>query len=209
MTVRVRLAEPEDREAIIDLIWQLNRYEADLGDRPTDRETARRCLRDNEEAVRNTMGLSIVADLDGKPIGYLCLAIESIGSFVREDVRRVGYIREIVVETHRGAGAGKLLMAEAENYARARKLKRLMLGVLAGNARGQRFYAAFGMQPYAVEMIKELAAAAQYRRPGGRRIDRRVDRSDQSELRLHPIAQPLRTSVSLRTTTRVPTFTRL
>ncbi len=158
MTVTIRLAETDDREAIIDLIWQLNRYEAPIsGDRPTDRETARRCLRDNEEAVRNTMGLSIVAEADGRPVGYLCLAIESIGSFVREDVRRVGYIRELVVdEKHRGGGAGQALMAEAEKYARARKLKRLMLGVLAGNRRGQHFYAAFGMEAYAIEMIKEL-----------------------------------------------------
>ncbi len=54
------------------------------------------------------MGLSIIAAADGRVIGYLCLAIESIGSFVREDVRRVGYIRELVVdEAHRGAGVGR------------------------------------------------------------------------------------------------------
>ena len=32
----------------------------------------------------------------------------------------------------------------------------LMLGVLAGNARGRKFYEAFGMNPYAIEMMKEL-----------------------------------------------------
>ena len=67
------------------------------------------------------MGLSIVADLDGKLIGYLCLAIELIGSFVREDVRRVGYIREIVVdEFHRGAGAGQAPDDRSRELTRAR-----------------------------------------------------------------------------------------
>lgn len=155
---RIRLAQPEDRDAIIDLIWQLNTYESPIsGDRPTDRNTAKRCLHDNEDAARNTLGLSIVAESDGVIVGYLCLAIESIGSFVREDVRRVGYIRELIVdEKMRGAGVGRLLMAEAESFARSRHLKRLMLGVLAGNAKSKRFYEAFGMAPYAIEMVKPL-----------------------------------------------------
>jgi ribosomal protein S18 acetylase RimI-like enzyme len=158
MTVRIRIAQPEDQEAIIDLIWQLNRFEAPIsGDRPTDRDTARRCLRDNEDAVRNTNGLSIVAQNDRGVVGYLCLAVESIGSFVREDVRRVGYVRELVIdEACRGSGVGRMLMAEAESFARARRLKRLMLGVLAGNARGRAFYERFGMSAYAVEMVKPL-----------------------------------------------------
>lgn len=160
--VRIRLAQPEDRDAIIDLIWQLNRYEAPIsGDRPIDRDTARRCLRDNEDAARNTMGLSIVAEQGeagrAQVVGYLCLAVESIGSFVREDVRRVGYVRELVVDEEcRGGGVGRKLMEEAESFARSRHLKRLMLGVLAGNDRGRAFYESFGMSPYAVEMMKFL-----------------------------------------------------
>ncbi|WP_342361154.1 GNAT family N-acetyltransferase [Terrarubrum flagellatum] len=160
--IKVRLAQPEDREAIIDLIWQLNRYESPIsGDRPTDRDTARRCLRDNEDAARNTLGLSIVAVDDNAPekgiVGYLCLAIESIGSFVREDVRRVAYVRELIVdESCRRAGVGKRLMEEAERFARSRHLKRLMLGVLAGNAKGRAFYEDFGMGAYAIEMVKPL-----------------------------------------------------
>ncbi|MBN9063547.1 MAG: hypothetical protein BGP06_03390 [Rhizobiales bacterium 65-9] len=155
---RIRLAQPEDRDAIIDLIWQLNRFEAPIsGDRPTDRETARRCLRDNEGAARNTMGLSIVAERDGAVVGYLCLAIESIGSFVREDVRRVAYVRELIVdERARGGGVGRMLMEEAEAFARSRRIKRLMLGVLAGNGKGRSFYESFGMEAYAIEMVKPL-----------------------------------------------------
>lgn len=158
MSLRVRLAQPEDRDAIVRLIHQLNRYEAPIsGDRPTDWETAARCLRDNEQAARSTNGLSIVAEENGRVIGYLCLAIESIGSFVREDVRRVAYVREIIVEEgRRGGGVGGRLMEEAESFARARKLKRLMLGVLAGNDRARLFYQEFGMAPYAIEMMKEL-----------------------------------------------------
>jgi GNAT superfamily N-acetyltransferase len=158
MSARVRLSQSGDRDAIVELILQLNRFEAPIsGDRLTDRDTARRCLRDNEEAVRNTLGLSIVAEKDGAIVGYLCLAVESIGSFVREDVRRVGYVRELVVdEAHRGAGVGADLMAEAESFARSRRIGRMMLGVLAGNDRGRKFYESFGLRAYAVEMVKDL-----------------------------------------------------
>ncbi|MGL4324643.1 MAG: GNAT family N-acetyltransferase [Beijerinckiaceae bacterium] len=158
MTVKIRHALPDDRDAIIDLIWQLNRFESPIsGDRVKDRQGAMRCLRDNDEAVRNSHGLSIVAVKDTVIVGYLCLAIESIGSFVREDVRRVGFIRELIVnEQHRRAGVGQRLLQDAEDFCNAINIKRMMLGVLAGNEAAQRAYLKFGLRPYALEMIKDI-----------------------------------------------------
>ncbi|MGL4812876.1 MAG: GNAT family N-acetyltransferase, partial [Beijerinckiaceae bacterium] len=112
---------------------------------------------DNDEAVRSTRGLSIVAEIDGVMAGYLCLAVESIGSFVREDLRRVAFVRELVVaERFRRTGIGQKLLQEAEDYAVSMGMKRLMLGVLARNAAAQNAYLKFGLRPYAIEMMKEL-----------------------------------------------------
>lgn len=154
----IRNSRPGDREAIIDLIWDLNRFEFPIsGDRVKDRQGAARCLRDNDEAVRQSGGVSVVAELDGHIAGYLCLAIESIGSFVREDRRRVGFVRELIVdEKHRRAGIGQKLLQEAEDYIVSMGIKRLMLGVLAGNEAAQRAYVKFGLRPYAIEMIKDF-----------------------------------------------------
>lgn len=156
--MKIRNSHSSDREAIIDLIWELNRFEAPLsGDRVKDRTGAARCLRDNDEAVRQSGGISIVAEIDGQITGYLCLAIESIGSFVREDVRRVGFVRELIVnDAHRRSGIGQKLLQEAEDYITSIGIKRLMLGVLAGNEPAQRAYVKFGLRPYAIEMIKDL-----------------------------------------------------
>lgn len=154
----IRNANYNDREAIIDLIWELNRFEQPIsGDRVKDRYGAARCLRDNEEAVRNAGGISIVAAKDGMIAGYLCLATESIGSFVREDVRRVGFVRELIVaQAHRRSGIGQLLLQEAEDYCLSANIRRMMLGVLAGNTAAQNAYLKFGLKPYAIEMIKDF-----------------------------------------------------
>lgn len=154
----IRNSNYNDREAVIDLIWELNRFEFPISrDRVRDRAGAARCLRDNDEAVRHSGGISIIADVDGQIVGYLCLAVESIGNFVRDEVRRVGFVRELIVaQTHRRGGIGQALLQEAENYCLSSGIRRLMLGVLAGNASAYSAYEKFGMKPYAIEMIKDF-----------------------------------------------------
>ena len=56
----------------------------------------------------------------------------------------------------RAAGAGRALIATCEDVARKMKLKSLMIGVLAKNARARKTYEAAGFAPYALELRKYL-----------------------------------------------------
>ena len=87
----------------------------------------------------------------------LGLIVQEDQVFVREDVRRHGYVCDLVVdEEWRGKGIGRLLLAEAERCTREKGLKRLVIGVMAGNDGAERLYAELGFSVYAKAMMKAL-----------------------------------------------------
>ena len=87
----------------------------------------------------------------------LGLIVQEDQVFVRDDVRRHGYVSDLVVdEAWRGKGIGRLLIGEAERLTREKGLKRLVIGVMAGNDGAERLYGELGFSVYAKAMMKPL-----------------------------------------------------
>jgi GNAT superfamily N-acetyltransferase len=146
-----------DREAVVDLLWQLNVYEKALNDTRSDlREDAAACLAWNEDRVREG-GAHVVAEQDGNVLGYMCLVIQMAPPFVRAELRRHLYVAELVVdESARGRGFGAALLEEAERYARDNGLGHILIGLTAGNDGADRLYERLGYAFYGVERLKRL-----------------------------------------------------
>jgi ribosomal protein S18 acetylase RimI-like enzyme len=160
----IREMRPSDRDAVIDLLWQLNRFEAEFDrtvqpfdDRDVSYEAAIACFdRDCERAAENE-GALIVAERGERVIGFLCFIIETTEPFVRRALRSYGYVADLVVASgHRGRRVGTRLLTEAESLTRKKGLNRLSIGVLRGNDGAARAYERFGFQSYSTEMFKAL-----------------------------------------------------
>ena len=108
--------------------------------------------------MKRTDGAALVADLEARVVGHLFLTFETDAAYVRELLRPYAYVSELYVrEEMRGQGIGRALLLEAERQARARGIGRLMIGVLAGNARAEVLYRRMGFAPHAIEMAKRLS----------------------------------------------------
>jgi ribosomal protein S18 acetylase RimI-like enzyme len=156
--VHARAAIPADRDAVIDLIRALNTYEAAIaGDRLVTRTAAEAYYKALSERIARQDGRLLVADAQGRVVGALGLVVQEDQPFIQDDVRRHGYVTDLVVhEQWRGHGIGRLLLAEAERLARSKGLKRLVIGVLVGNEGAERLYKTVGFRPYASALIKAL-----------------------------------------------------
>jgi ribosomal protein S18 acetylase RimI-like enzyme len=158
MAISIRTMQDSDREAIIDLQWELNLFENAIShDRVMDRESARLCVEDNLANTKRDGGATLVAVQDTQVIGYLSLVFKVGESFVHPAKRSHGYIQDIVVRAgHRGGGVAQTLMAEAERITRAAGLPGMALGMLMGNDVAERAYRRFGFAPHAIEMVKRF-----------------------------------------------------
>ncbi len=154
----IREMDDADREAVIDLIWELNLYEnAITSDRATGRKAAASGLAGNRRRMAEHGGTELVAEVDGKIMGYLLCIIESAQAYVHERFSRHAYIAELVItEAARGQGLGQALIAGAEDFARASDMRTIYIGVLAGNTPADRLYEHLGYQTYNIERIKRL-----------------------------------------------------
>jgi ribosomal protein S18 acetylase RimI-like enzyme len=86
-------------------------------------------------------------------LGYIQLAVKT-DFFTRE---KQGAILAIAVaKEHEGKGVAKLLMRHAENWARTKGLRQLVLNVFANNNRARQFYQMLGYQTETMKMVKDL-----------------------------------------------------
>jgi len=149
---------PEDKPACLSFIAGLQRYEHRFEpDRRIDAAVAEDYFAVLLKRVAEHQGRIFVAEADGETIGWAVFVVEQNAIYVVEDERTYGYIAELFVnEEARGRGIGQALIAACEAEGRAKGLKLMMIGVLAGNRRTASIYAQAGYSPYATELRKYL-----------------------------------------------------
>ena len=155
----IRPATAADRPALDEQELGLNLFEnALVGDRNTTPEGGVAAMDRLHQRAADSGGVVLVAEAGGAVIAHLVLAYERFGPYVREELRDYALVADLFVrEPHRGRGIGRALIAEAERLARARGMKRILLGVVHGNAAAERSYRRQGFRDYALELVKDLA----------------------------------------------------
>jgi GNAT superfamily N-acetyltransferase len=107
--------------------------------------------------VAKGSGRIFIAEQDARPVGWGIFIVEGAPLYVVEELRREGFIIELyVVDAMRGQGVGQALIAACEDEARRLGLRRIMIGVLAGNRRAAEIYQRAGYAPYQLELAKSL-----------------------------------------------------
>lgn len=155
----IRHATAADHPALRRTIRALNAYEEPISrDRDESEAAAAACL---DALLRRIAGggAAFVAAAGGEVIGHLFCVVEDAPPYVRAEYRRQAVIADaFVVEPWRGRGVFRALLAAADAHARAAGCRRMLIGVLAGNARAERAYRAAGFRPYAADLIRDLDA---------------------------------------------------
>jgi ribosomal protein S18 acetylase RimI-like enzyme len=152
--IAIRKSVAADREALMALMIELQDFERQFADRAIpDREFAAWYIDRLLRVVEDNEGLLLVATKDGAPCGF-------VAGFPEEEPELRDwyfYVAELVVsESDRSRGIGRRLIWAMEDAARARGLKRIGIGVLAGSDRVHRFYTTLGYRDYAISLRKEL-----------------------------------------------------
>ncbi len=158
MGLHIRASRREDNDALLEQFLGLNRHEAAIaGDRRTDLAGAAESLAAARDDIARYGGAALVADLDGRVVGHLFLIMRQEAVYVREHLRFYAYVTDLYVRPEaRGSGVATALMQEAERIAAARGMRRLMVGVLAGNGPAEALYAGLGFAPHAIELVKAI-----------------------------------------------------
>ena len=158
MKIALRTAGIRDRDAVVDLIQVLNRYEAGLtGDRKRHRAAASAYYDELAQRLSSRHGRIVLALAGGTVVAAMGFAIDEDAAYVSDDVRRHGTVTDLVVhEEWRGRGVGRILLAEAERLTREAGLRRLTIGALAANDKAERIYRAFGFEPYVSILVKAI-----------------------------------------------------
>jgi GNAT superfamily N-acetyltransferase len=156
----IREAGAEDHHVLAAQFLALNIHEEAIShDRRTDHAGAVEALAAAWRGVRESDGHALVAEHGDCVVGFLFLQFRDDAVFVREELRPYAYVAELFVsEAARGAGVGTALMLEAERRAAARGVRRMMVGVLAGNVAAELLYARLGFAPHAIELVKAIGS---------------------------------------------------
>lgn len=158
MAITLRTARSSDRNAVIDLIHQLNVFEADLtGDRRRDFGGAEGYYDELMQRLGSRQGRIVLAIDEGIVVGVMGFSCDQDAAYITDDVRCHGTVTDLIVhEQWRGRGVGRMFLREAERLTREAGFKRLHIGVLVANERAENTYRAFGFQPYVTLLTKEV-----------------------------------------------------
>jgi GNAT superfamily N-acetyltransferase len=149
---------PQDEAAILAFIAGLQDYESRFEpNRRRDPDFPADHWRDAQERCAEHHGHMLIAESDGKSVGWAFAYEQQDELFIAEPERRHGFLAEIfVIPEARGQGHGKALIEGCEAWSRARGHALLTINVLAKNARALRAYEGAGYAPYTLTLRRYL-----------------------------------------------------
>ncbi len=155
--VRVRRAKLSDLPVVIRLWRELIGYHEALGGQ--DFRLAPNAERDWKKYLRGHLThankLGLVAEVEGKPVGFLLATIELRPPILME--RKYGHISDVYVqEPERRKGVGKALVAETLRWFEEKRIMRVRLQTDARNTLGFEFWKRLGFQTTVFTMDKLL-----------------------------------------------------
>jgi len=153
--VRIRDAQPDDRDFILRLVPELLAFDSPPVWRGVGEMTAVdvRVIGEALEGRPRGASVLIAEDERGLRMGFihLCEEQDYFGG-------ACGHVGDVVVTpAARGRGVGRALLAAGERWARERGYRMLTLNVFVGNARARALYEAIGFRPETVRHVKELS----------------------------------------------------
>ncbi len=158
--MRIREADlSRDRAALHSFIMGSQHFEYAIEpNRRLDTPVAAEHLERLRSYLKEHDGRMFVAeDADGALLGWAVVGEFKGEAFIVSEERDYAYIFELfVIETTRGQGVGRALIAACEEWARAADFKTIQIGVLAGNTRAAKIYREAGYSDYALELRKYL-----------------------------------------------------
>ena len=102
-------------------------------------------------------GTMIVAELDGKVVGYATVLTDVLEDSLDEVAFSHAHVEDLVTGTEfRGRGIARALLAECERYAREAGRDEIRIGVLADNRRARAVYERSGFDDHLVTMRKKI-----------------------------------------------------
>lgn len=105
------------------------------------------------ESVENNKSNIFIAEKDGQYLGYIELK-DWVDYFTRE---RQGYVASLAVTRGaEGTGVGTLLLKKAEDWAKQKGYKELVLQVFTANQRAIKLYESLGYEPDISVMVKQI-----------------------------------------------------
>lgn len=155
MRTKIRPAQRDDLDAIVDLSIGLFVEDAGQRDPYTDLEWPRREGHGYFSRILSDSATTCwLAEVDGAPAGSL------VGRINRESSLRPVRVAELesmfVRPEYRSSGVGAALVAEFFDWARERGAERAAVTAFAGNDRALEFYARHGFAPKSISLERNL-----------------------------------------------------
>ena len=149
---------PRLRQCLIEL----QNFERALDPRlPSGEDIVDAYIPDMLQRCRECNGTVLVAEVDDHVVGYVTIMAKVSSEEIGAGDVEFGLVTDIVVlQSYRGTGLGKELLAAAEAYARANGVKWLRIGALAANDAARTMYSSMGFAGLYVELEKDLTEKA-------------------------------------------------
>lgn len=150
MNARIRQSQASDREALLQLVAELQEFERSIDDRLLEGQRMAPAYLDGLELrCKEQRGAILVAELEGKVVGFVAVQSKVPSTELDEPPGDHAWISDLAVaEAHRGKGLGRALLAAADAFARQLGANDVRIGALSENEAAVGLYRALGFEPY-------------------------------------------------------------
>lgn len=154
--INIRHAIEKDIPMIEEIYFELYSLMADL--QPDFFQKAQQHRPFLEEMILSTEAALFIAESNNECLGFIVVHQQKTPPYVAIIPRNYAYIIDLAVtEKSRGLGIGTLLLDAADQWAKARNLDYLELGVLENNLGAKKLYEKLGFESMSTIMRRKLS----------------------------------------------------